>query len=207
MKGIIYTVGHSNHAPEYFLALLQAHDINCVVDVRSVAASAHNPQFNKALLEAYLKNHGIRYLHFAREFGARHEDPALHDSHGKVDFEKVRRTAAFREGVERLETGAARGFRIALMCSEGEPLECHRFSMISGHLQAEGFEVLHILRDSTLVPHPELEEAMLEKYHKKLPRPSLFEPDIDENTRIAAAYRLHNQEVGWSAKQLETEIE
>ncbi len=200
MSRPIFTIGHSVHEPNYFLALLQAHDVDCVVDVRSVAASARQPHFNQRPLAAFLETHGIRYLHFAREFGARQDDPNLWDDAGKVDFEKVRQTEAFREGIRRLENGLEKGFNIALMCSEANPLECHRFSMLSGHLQELGFQVLHILRDAELVEHPALEAQMLEKYQKKLPRPSLFEPHFSADDQLRLAYRLHNQEVGWSAE-------
>ncbi|MBK7937212.1 MAG: DUF488 domain-containing protein [Lewinellaceae bacterium] len=200
MEKLVFTVGHSNHEPEYFVQLLQAHDVNCVVDVRSVAASARNPGFNKKPLEAFLLQHDIRYLHFEQGFGARQENPSLHDESGQVDFEKVQRTAAFLEAVQRLERGLEKGFRIALMCSEANPLDCHRFSMISGYLQQHGFSIWHILKDASLANHPDLESELLEKYRKKLPRPSLFEPDIAESDRLNSAYRLHNRDIGWSQK-------
>jgi len=205
MEKFVFTIGHSNHEPEYFVQLLQAHDVNCVVDVRSVAASARNPGFNKKPLEALLQRHGIRYLHFEKGFGARQEVPSLHDENGQVDFEKVQRTPAFLEAVQRLETGLTKGFRIALMCSEANPLDCHRFSMICNYLSQQGFSIWHILRDATLADHPELEAELLVKYQKKLPQPSLFEPDISAVDRLRFAYRLHNREIGWSAgSRLET---
>ena len=111
------------------------------MDVRSVPASAYNPQFNGGVLFASLKNAGIAYLHFAREFGARHDDPALLDPEGRVDFLNVQRSAAFRSGVERLKSGLRKGHVIALMCSEADPLDCHRFAMIAEFLNRNGFEV------------------------------------------------------------------
>jgi uncharacterized protein (DUF488 family) len=85
-KPIIYTVGHSTHPLNYFLSLLQEYGINCLVDVRSVAASRYNPQYNKEPLSNFLKNNGIVYMHLPEEFGARHSDPDLLDEKGKVDF-------------------------------------------------------------------------------------------------------------------------
>jgi hypothetical protein len=87
-KQAIYTIGHSTHQPEYFLELLQAYGVNCIIDVRSIAASAYNPQYNKEPLSNFLKNNKVKYLHFAEEFGARHTDPDLLDDEGKVDFER-----------------------------------------------------------------------------------------------------------------------
>ena len=200
-KKILYTIGHSNHQAAYFLELLQAHGVDCVVDVRSIPASQYNPQYNKANLSGFLKNNEILYLHFGREFGARHTGPALHDEDGKVDFEKVRATQAFRLGVERIEEGTDKGYTIALMCAEADPLECHRFSMISGCLAEEGFEVLHILKGGEAVAHEELEQELLKRFAKKLPQPNIFEPNITREDQLKAAYRLHNRQVAWSPQK------
>jgi len=194
----LFTVGHSNHPPDYFLELLKAYGITCLIDVRSVAASAYNPQFNKEPLSAFLKKHGVAYLHFAKEFGARHTDPALLDENSKVDFEKVRHSDDFKSGVERVIHGFEKGFIIALMCSEAEPLDCHRFSMVSVALQQIGFDVRHILRDKTLLTNAALEKALLKKFHKKLPFPTVFNPDISIQDQITVAYRLKNQEIAFS---------
>ena len=89
-RPIIYTVGHSTHQLDYFLELLKEYGVTCLIDVRSVAASSYNPQYNQEPLKNFLKSNGITYLHFAEEFGARHTDPDLLDDEGKVDFTKVR---------------------------------------------------------------------------------------------------------------------
>lgn len=193
----IYTVGHSNHQIDYFLELLNFKEINCLIDVRSTPMSSYSPQFNKLPLKNYLKNNGITYMHFKDEFGARHEQESVLDVNGQVDFELFRKTSEFKKGIERVEKGFLKGFKIALMCSEGNPLECHRFSMISVHLNKTGFNVYHILKNKTIKSHIELEEKLLEKYSKKLPKPSLFEPNIDESYIIEEVYKLHNKEIGW----------
>ncbi|RMG83370.1 MAG: DUF488 domain-containing protein, partial [Bacteroidetes bacterium] len=201
MAETIYTIGHSNHPIEYFIEMLETCQINCVVDVRSHPSSRYNPQYNKGSLEAVLRRHDIRYLHFGREFGARQENRMVQKENGQVDFEKFRQTDAFRLGVQKLEEGLDKGFKIALMCSEANPLECHRFSMISVFLVEKGFRVLHILRDKTLATHADLESDLLKKYAKKLPRPSLFEPDISPQDQLRAAYELHNADIGWVARK------
>ncbi len=191
-KSVIYTIGHSNHEPEAFAELLLHFGIDCLVDVRSTPASGRFPQFNKAELSDFLKSKGIRYLHFGKEFGARHTDPALLDDDGKVDFEKVRQTANFQNGVERLRAGLEKGFTISLMCSEAEPFDCHRFSMISGFLEQCEFEINHILRDKTLKTNAQLESRLLKKYSHELP----LAPSLDE--QITAAYRLRNKDIAFS---------
>jgi uncharacterized protein (DUF488 family) len=192
MRPLIHTIGHSTHPIEHFIELLQAHDVNCIVDVRSIAASRFNPQYTKKALEDALKKKGIRYLHFADEFGARRTDP--NDlTEGKVDFAKVRASAIFKKGIQRLKQGTTKGFRIALMCAESEPLECHRFAMISPALKKE-FEIKHILKDASIAEQEELETRLLEKYRKKLN--SLF-PDQTTSNRLQLALQLLNEKMGF----------
>ena len=101
-KSVIYTAGHSNHSIEVFLELLKTVSVNCLTDVRSMAASAYNTQYHKEPLSDPLKANGIACLHFAEEFGTRHADPDLSDDEGKVHFERVRKSWSFKNGVERL---------------------------------------------------------------------------------------------------------
>jgi uncharacterized protein (DUF488 family) len=201
MKKTVFTVGHSTHTIEYFLELLTAHSINCIVDVRSVAASKYNPQFNQEPLSNFLKKQGVNYLHFDKEFGARYTDKALLDDNDTVDFEKVRATDSFKTGVERLDKGLNRGYKIALMCSEAEPFDCHRFGMISGFLTENDFDVQHILKDKSLKTNAELEKQLMKKYAKKIPIPNLLEPDITPDMQLKAAYKLRNKDIGFSPQK------
>jgi len=196
----IYTIGHSNHDIDFFLELLESQEINCIVDVRSIPASKYNPQFNQKPLSAFLKNNGIAYMHLGEEFGARQTDEKLLDENGCVNFAWFRKTRAFQDGVERIDMGLDKGFKIALMCSEGNPLECHRFSMISGYLEEIEISVQHILKDKSLLSNQALEQQLLKKFKKKIPQPSLFDPNVDEKAQLKAAYQLHNQWIGWKPK-------
>lgn len=197
-KPVIYTVGHSTHPLNYFLSLLREYHITCLVDVRSVAASSYNPQYNKEPLSSFLKNNGIKYMHFPEEFGARFSDPDLLDENGKVDFAKVRKSGNFKNGVDRLWLGINKGYTIALMCSESDPFDCHRFSMITVGLQQDGFEILHIMKDKTLKSTPDLEQLLLKKYAPQLPKPDIFRPNVTPEDRLNAAYRLRNMEIAFS---------
>lgn len=195
---VIFTVGHSTHQLDFFLSLIKEYDVNCIIDVRSVAASSYNPQYNQEPFKNYLKNHGVTYMHFPEEFGARFNDPDLLDDEGKVDFEKVRKSYNFKMGVERLWQGLEKGFKMALMCSESEPLDCHRFSMVSLALVKDGFDVKHIMKDKSLKSNNDLEKTLLKKYDKKLPKPDMFNPDISVEDQLKEAYRLKNKEIGFS---------
>lgn len=197
-KPVIYTIGHSTHPLDTFLELLKKFAINCLIDVRSVAASRFNPQYNKKTFSDFLKINHIAYLHFAEEFGARQTDPNLLDDKGKVDFEKVRQSELFRQGINRIRQGLDKGYTITLMCSESEPLDCHRFSMISYALAKEGFEVNHILKDKTIISNAQLENRMLQKYARKLPKLDMFNSVVGSEEVLKIAYKLKNQEVGFS---------
>lgn len=195
---VVYTIGHSAHPADYFLELLNAFNISCIVDVRSVAASAYNPQYNKEPLSAFLNRNNIAYHHRPEEFGARHHEIELLDEEGKVDFEKVRKTWHFKNGMDELWKLTESGERTALMCSESDPFDCHRFSMIAVALKSEGFEMIHILKDKTVKTQEELEQQLLRKYEKKLPKPDIFNPKVTREDQLHAAYRLRNKEIAYT---------
>lgn len=195
----LYSVGHSNQSQDEFLRLLKIHDINCIVDVRSVPASKNNPQFNLEPLRWFLKSRGIQYLHFGKEFGARRTDCL--DIDGQVNYEIAILTPNFTRGVERLLNGLDKGFRISLMCSEANPLECHRFSLVSRYFYDNGMDVQHILKDAELASQKTLEDEMIKEYlHSKKYRLSevdqLFGTYTPKEQR-RDAYLLKNREIGF----------
>lgn len=206
-NNVVYTIGHSSHPIEYFLQLLNTFSIDMIMDVRSVPASSYNPQYNKEPLKHQLEKNRIAYLHAGAEFGARLTDPELLDKEGRVDFELVRKTDFFKRGMLLLMDNVRQGLSIALMCSEADPMECHRFSMISVAVQDAGFEVQHILKDQRLKSNTQLENQLLKKYAKKIPHPDLFQPDITIEDQLAAAYRFHNHEVAYSPQKKMTDEE
>lgn len=195
----LFSIGHSNQTQEELLQLLKAHQVNCIVDVRSVPASKYTPQFNKEELKSFLNQHGIVYLHFGNEFGARRNDCL--DEDGQVNFELAVKTTAFQKGVERLNNGLEKGFRICFMCSEAEPLECHRFSLVSRFFHEHGYDVRHILKDGTAASHAELEKQMVEEYrHSRkyhIPDVDLLFGTYTGADQIRDAYRFKNKEIGY----------
>jgi uncharacterized protein (DUF488 family) len=208
MQSKIYTVGHSSQTQEEFLSLISAFDIDCIVDVRSVPASKYTPQFNLEQIKWFLKARGVQYLHFGDEFGARRTD-CINDD-GQVDFELAVKTPAFLRGVERLRKGLEKGFTISLMCSEAEPLECHRFSLVSRYFYDNGFEVNHILKGGEIAAHKELETKMIQEYmHAKkyhLPEVDMLFGSYTANDQRRDAYRLKNKEIGYKPQLQEYEI-
>ena len=197
----IYTVGHSTHEAGYFLSLLAKQHIDCLIDVRSVPYSHIAPQFNKDALVESLKSYNIKYAHFKSEFGARQTSPLLLDENGVVDFQKVRETEEFKRGVRRLKNGVEQGYKIALMCSEANPFDCHRFSMISYQLIKEGLTVKHVLKDGRVISNSLLEADLLLKYQSQLHGGSLFDGMITKEEQLEIAYKLRNRDIGYSATE------
>lgn len=145
--GTIFTVGHSTLPIEAFIALLQAYGIRRLVDVRTIPASRHNPQYMSHALAASLAASGIGYLHMPALGGLRH---ARKDSPntgwrnaGFRGYADYMQTDAFREALESLiELG--RQSRTAIMCAEAVPWRCHR-SLVADALGVRGVPVIEIL--------------------------------------------------------------
>ena len=112
----VLTIGHSTHALEAFVALLQEHYVNAVADVRSAPYSRFNPQFNREPLAEALGSEAIRYVFLGDALGGRSDDPACYEG-GRIRYDRVAATQSFRSGLTRVVQGAAR-YRIALMCAE-----------------------------------------------------------------------------------------
>ena len=155
----VFTIGHSNHQPEAFLALLRNHGVTAVADVRSAPFSRFCPQFNRDPLRAALKEAGVHYTFLGRELGGRSDDPA-HYRGGRICYKLVANTRLFQDGVERVVKDAAH-HRIALTCAEQEPLDCHRTLLVAWELAKRGVSVEHILADGELEPHEMAQDRLL----------------------------------------------
>jgi uncharacterized protein (DUF488 family) len=156
----IFTVGHSNLEAGDFLALLARAKIEIVADVRSRPQSARFPQFSHAVLENILKDENMDYTFFGEELGGRPDDPAAYFDDGRVNYTARRRSYAFRSGLERLLT-LAEEKAVAVLCAEEDPLDCHRFLMISPELVAAGAPPVHIRKDGRMETQEAAENRLL----------------------------------------------
>lgn len=193
----IFTIGHSDRTQEEFLETLHKYRTAFVADVRTTPGSKWHPQFNREVLEASLRTAGIKYLYLGEGLGAIRTEAHVLNSAEQVWYPKVRELPIFKTAIGRIEKGAREGHRIALMCSEGAPLECHRFPMIAYQLALDGFDVQHILRDGAVQTQAEVEADMLERFVNKIPQPGLFQPKIDRMEQLQAAYEQLNVAIGW----------
>jgi uncharacterized protein (DUF488 family) len=195
----IYTIGHSNHGFETFLNLLKQHGITCLVDVRSSPYSKYAPDFKKDALSLSLKQNNIVYLFMGDSLGARHATPSLLFENGMVNFEKVRRTDKFQEGLIRIEKGLQKNYTIALMCAEKDPFDCHRFILICPELVKKGITIQHILDSGETVSNTALEDRLLTRYKLDSGQLDLFSPPLSRNEALDCAYEKRNRDIGFIA--------
>ena len=187
----ILTIGHSTHTHEAFLTLLRQHEISVLCDVRSVPNSRFNPQFNRNNIQETLLHAGINYVFLGRELGARSDDPKCYEN-GKVKYDRLAQTELFHSGLERLTAGLAQGFRISLMCAEGDPLDCHRSILIARHLTGLGIPVQHIHSDGSLETQEQAIQRLVRQLH--VPEAHMFRSDEDV---FADAYRLQEARIAY----------
>lgn len=173
----LFTIGHSNHEWETFLALLKQHGIDCIADVRSSPFSAYASHFDAPKLKNSLRDAGIAFVPLGRELGGRPEDEAMYDPTGRVYYGLVAKSAIFLEGIERLERGC-RDHRVALMCAEENPTECHRHLLVSRVLTDRGTAVTHIRGDGETASYEKVEHERSGGGNEKQ---SLLFPESEED--------------------------
>jgi len=193
---ILYTIGHSNHTIKHFIALLRRSKINMVVDVRSVPYSRYCPQFDKNDISAALQAVNIQYMFLGRELGARPDDPACHKD-GRVDFKCVARSKEFRDGLQRLLSDIGK-YYVVLMCTEKEPLECHRTILICRNLKEHNLCIKHILEDGRVEDHHDTERRLVKML--KIEQ-TLFEPEQMQSDLIEQAYDQQSQNISYRSEE------
>jgi uncharacterized protein (DUF488 family) len=171
--------------------LLQQHGITAVGDVRSTPYSRFNPQFNRETLATELTNVGIAYVFLGKELGARPDDPTCFRDN-KVQYDSLAKTDLFKNGLERVKSGA-KDHRIALMCAEKDPLDCHRTVLVARRLVEQGLSLKHVLADGKIEDHEEALDRLLNMF--SLGSPDFFKTKDDA---IIEAYEKRGEAIAYS---------
>src|SRR4030067_438823 len=195
----VFTIGHSTHSIEKLIELLATHQIQVVADVRSSRLSKFNPQFNRDNLQNSLKASGIRYVFLGRELGARSEDPACYIA-DKVQYDRLAKTSLFQSGLDRVIEGA-NNYRIALMCAEKDPLDCHRTILVARELLKRGLTITHILEDGSLESHTESILRLVASLGMSLDDMFISRDEIIEQAYNKQANRIAYDQSEWQAKR------
>ena len=168
----ILTVGHSNHSAQTFINLLIRHGVNEIIDVRSAPYSRYTPQFNYEGIQRMLEEIGIGYTYLGGELGGRPADRSCYDAEGRVQYDRVATTDTFEDALHMVMRLADENCS-ALLCTEKEPLECHRTMLVARALEDQGNSIAHIMADGSLEAHEDTMTRLLES-HKLPPQGDMF---------------------------------
>jgi uncharacterized protein (DUF488 family) len=187
----VLTIGHSTLPYDRFVELLRKADVTAVADVRTSPFSRHFPHFNKNALKDELRTDGIVYSFLGMELGGRPTGRQYYCD-GVADYERMARSPDFARGLQRILKGAQK-YRIALLCSEHDPLDCHRCLLVGRALAERGVGVKHILANGTIVDHREIEDRLLQSEGRQ--STDLF---LSPDERLAEAYRKRARKVAYT---------
>jgi len=152
---VVYTIGHSTHPIETFIAMLDAHGVTTLVDVRTIPGSRRNPQFGQEPLRWELERAGIGYRYMKELGGLRKTSEESVNAgwrnksfRGYADYMQ---TVGFAAAIDELIAIAAEDVT-AIMCAEAVPWRCHR-SLIADALSVRGITAIDIIAGSRSRPH------------------------------------------------------
>ena len=170
------------------------------MDTRSQPYSKYTTQFNREAFQSAIAGAGMKYLYLGRELGGRPDGQEFYDGDGYVLYAKVAESRLFQKGIERVQAGAER-YRVALLCAEEDPRDCHRRLLVARVLAERGGAVIrHIRGDGRLQPEEELRDE-LEVEHPERAQLALFDsPEVDEWKSTRSVYQEKSLRVLRSSK-------
>ena len=180
-----------------FVSLLQKHRVHEVVDIRSSPYSRYTAHFNSDVIGEALDQIGIRYVFLGGALGGRPMDPYCYDTDGRVRYDRIANTDLFDDSIRDLTRGADER-RIALMCTEKDPLDCHRTLLVAPSLVASKINVEHILADGSLENHDAAMDRLMDSFRLP-PNGDLFRPRAEvieealsrQAKRVGHVFKVH----------------
>ncbi len=200
MKNIVFTIGHSTHTIIDFIKLLNRYNIPLICDVRSQPYSKYNSQFNRDSVKKALLESKIEYLFLGEELGGRSKNTFCYNDEGKLQYHLLAQEPLFKKGLEKIMAEVKKR-SIALMCSEGDPLKCHRTILVCRQLYQKGHfsknNIQHVLPDGSLQTNTEMEKNLLDKFK--------IVPDMFRNEEecIVEAYSRQAQKIAYTYREVE----
>lgn len=193
MGNFLFTIGHSNRTLQEFTDLLAYFGISAVCDVRSNPYSSKNPQFNREHLKEVLKQNNKFYVFLGNELGGRPDSPHCY-TNGRADYRIISSMPYFKHGLERLRSGINKNYSLALMCSEKDPIACHRTILICKQLRSDDIPILHIIGKDIVEHHSDLEQRLINEL--KI-RPNFFYNN-DSVSLIERAYEAQARRIAYT---------
>lgn len=153
MKSSVFSIGYGNRDVDIFFNLLSEYDIKFLIDVRTNPFSKFFPDYSRKALEDVSRSYGIKYVFMGDDLGGKPLDRTCYDKDGHVIYKEIMKKEFFTRSAKRLLTANSKGIKIACMCSELNPQDCHRTKLIGEYLYENGVEICHIKKDGQLVSH------------------------------------------------------
>lgn len=192
----IFTIGYAGFAIDDFIKALKKHNINSLIDVRSSPFSKFYQDYNKPLLCDTLQKNGIIYRNYNSEFGARQDDKTYYPN-GYLDFSMFTRSKAFLDGMQKIINAIPLGYKFVLMCSEKDPINCHRTIMVGKAFSDNGISVRHILSDGHIITQSDIEARLLDMYYPDRDQLALFGEQLSAEEMIENSYKFQNEKIGY----------
>lgn len=192
----VFSVGHSALGYEQFVKLLGQAGVDAIADVRTAPYSRRFPHFNRDKLRAALMQDGVAYSFLGKELGGRPSGSQF-TCDGVADYEKMAKAESFKAGIERVLTGAEK-YRVALMCAEKHPLDCHRCLLVGRELLRRGIDVRHLISENASLLQSEVEMQLLERAGHSESDDLFAAPE----ERLALAYRRRAIKIAFSADRI-----
>lgn len=194
--GRLFTIGYSGHSADSFVDLVVKNKIDVVCDVRSTPFSAYKPDFSRAAFKAHLNRAGVKYKFFGDLLGARPSDRTCYVA-GQATYERISKSSFFQEGLSRIKAGA-QSLNLALVCSERDPIECHRAILVCRNLPEIRDYITHIHTDGT--PESQLDlDARLVDFLGLTP-PPLLQEEGDWSKAVSDAYEKQGEAIAYREK-------
>lgn len=193
---LVYTIGHGNRRVQQVILLLEQYSINRIIDVRATPFSQYAPGWNRNVLRELLPQLHFEYIYMGNLLGEKSSKRELYTD-GVIDYEKLAETESFRNAIRRLMQYA--DGRTSLLCTETNPLGCHRSLLIGRSLKAQRIETHHIVgRENPYIrTQSDLEEEMIEEFYPDRWQLSMFSEPLSNKQMLENSYRLMNRRTGW----------
>lgn len=192
----IYTIGYSTFDIKNFILTLKKYKITSLIDVRSNPNSKFYIDYNSDRLKNILKQNGIIYRNYKKEFGARQTDEQFYSQEGYLDFEKYAKSKCFIEGVKKIEAGMKLNYVFAFMCAEKDPSTCHRNIMVARDFYNRGYNIKNIREDGSCESQETIEKKLVDIYFPNKNQLSLFE-NLSWREMVNQSYIFRNKEIGY----------
>lgn len=186
----LYSIGHGQKSIEELIQELLSFDISFLVDVRSSPFSKWVPHFNKGIIENLLSGTSIRYTYMGDTIGGRPLSEDCYDSEGYFDYHKMAEKPQFIAGLHRLIDANDKRLRVAIMCSESNPIECHRSKLIGRELYfgTKKIEMSHIIAPGKIRTQVEI-MTELDRDKGNWPNGDLFKPAVPPYFKSRKPYK------------------